>query len=222
MVRKYSSVECKVCKKTYPKRMDSIKCWNGLCKKCSNKEVANRDEIKAKKSISAKEQIKRLGNIPNGNRFKSVPKELSQNWKGGKPKCSECSLELSAYTSKICKSCLYKSRRGENHPQWKGGLTPINETIRKSKEYNQWRRDVFKRDSWSCVKCGYRSNGKSDLRADHIKPFHLYIDLRLDVTNGRTLCIECDKVHGYNYHRDKNKPEYAERIKELQVSRSIN
>jgi hypothetical protein len=39
--------------------------------------------------------------------------------------------------------------RGENHPNWKGGLTSINQKIRSSLEYILWRRAVFERDNWT-------------------------------------------------------------------------
>jgi hypothetical protein len=78
--------------------------------------------------------------------------------------------------------------RGENSPAWKGGITPINEKIRKSLEYRLWRTAVFERDDYTCVWCGQKG-GK--LHADHIKPFAYYPELRFAIDNGRTLCIEC-------------------------------
>lgn len=97
----------------------------------------------------------------------------------------------------------------ENHWHWKGGISGENARVRHSLEYKLWRKSVFERDKWTCVKCEYRSKGKSDIRADHIKPFHLFKELRLDINNGRTLCVECDKVHGYNYNRDKHTMQQA-------------
>lgn len=87
----------------------------------------------------------------------------------------------------------YKSRRGLNHPCWKGGVTPINEKIRRSPEYKLWRDSVFKRDGFTCIWCGKKNgNGKTViLNADHIKPFSLYPELRFAIDNGRTLCREC-------------------------------
>lgn len=79
---------------------------------------------------------------------------------------------------------------GEKNPAWKGGVTPINKLIRNSTEYQRWRMAVLKRDNFICQFCGIRG-GK--LEADHIKPFSLFLELRFDINNGRTLCVECHK-----------------------------
>lgn len=81
---------------------------------------------------------------------------------------------------------------------FKGGLTEKNQLIKGSPAYKQWRAMVFRRDGWSCVGCGYRSCKRGDIQADHIKPFALFPELRLDVNNGRTLCLDChSKTHSY-------------------------
>lgn len=80
---------------------------------------------------------------------------------------------------------------GEKNPNWKGGVTKINEKIRKSIEYKAWRTAVFERDNFTCVHCKESKPGK--LNADHIKPFAYFPDLRFDINNGRTLCIDCHK-----------------------------
>ena len=57
------------------------------------------------------------------------------------------------------------------------------------KELLQWRDDVLRRDGYKCIECGSTNN----LEADHIKSFIAYPALRLDLTNGRTLCNDCHK-----------------------------
>ncbi len=60
-------------------------------------------------------------------------------------------------------------------------------------EAKEWRKQVFERDNYTCQKCGLRSgNGKKVvLNADHIKPFAYFPELRYELSNGRTLCVEC-------------------------------
>jgi len=79
---------------------------------------------------------------------------------------------------------------GANHYLWKGGVTEFNDHFRHSYEYRQWRKRVFERDNYICQSCK-QYGGK--LQADHELPFSLYPDLRLEVLNGRTLCIPCHK-----------------------------
>ena len=82
-------------------------------------------------------------------------------------------------------------KKDENHWNWQGGITPITTKIRHSFQYKLWRKNVFKRDNYTCIWCG--DNRNSNLEADHIKPFAYYPELRFDLNNGRTLCIECHK-----------------------------
>lgn len=93
---------------------------------------------------------------------------------------------------------------GENHYNWKGGITKLTEQIRKSFEYRQWRSDVFTRDDFVCQECGHRGRG---LIAHHIKEFSKILEEysiktfgeALDceelwnINNGYTLCKKCHK-----------------------------
>lgn len=92
----------------------------------------------------------------------------------------------------------------EKHWNWQGGITTENHKIRDSKEYKEWRIKVFQRDRFTCIVCGYRSMKPRDIRADHIKPFSLFPDLRFELSNGRTLCIPCDMKYGWQLFKENN------------------
>jgi hypothetical protein len=46
-------------------------------------------------------------------------------WTGGKPKCKICGKLCKNYDIELCRSCYYKSLKGEGHPNWGGG-TMVN------------------------------------------------------------------------------------------------
>lgn len=84
--------------------------------------------------------------------------------------------------------------RGENNPNWKGGITTLNKKIRSSLEYKIWRRAIFERDNYTCIWCGIKGNEtRGYLNADHIKPFAYFPELRFAIDNGRTLCRGCHR-----------------------------
>lgn len=89
-------------------------------------------------------------------------------------------------------------------------LTPVRERIRGSKEYQDWRMQVYIRDGFTCVECKDRG---TRLHADHIKPFSLFPELRLEISNGRTLCVPCHrKTPTYGKSCPKTRGEYERLI----------
>jgi len=110
---------------------------------------------------------------------------------------------MKRYNVRFCsKECFDNYKRthpeeygGENHWNWKGGITEINRKLRRSKEYKEWQKAVFKRDRWTCQICGYKGH---DLVAHHILPFSEYPELRFDPDNGITLCRRCHKKLHYD------------------------
>lgn len=84
-------------------------------------------------------------------------------------------------------------QKGENHYNWKGGITQENSLIRASRVYKNWRIQVFRNDDFICQICGERGH---NLNAHHIYPMNKYPDDYLDEQNGITLCVPChDYVH---------------------------
>jgi len=90
------------------------------------------------------------------------------------------------------------AQKGAKSSSWRGGISSVNERIRLSLEFRQWRAAVFQRDRYTCQKCGakHQVGSRPELHPHHIKPFAKYLDLRFVVSNGLTLCKECHReVH---------------------------
>jgi len=174
---------CKICNTefTRPKGYSNIQ-WNNkkFCtNKCSVKDLHT-------KQIGTKhtEEHKRKISVSNTGKKR--------------PKTQEHIDKIKVGFSKEMRKKISDSKKKENNPNWKGGISPVNALIRMSAEYRLWREAVFTRDNWTCIWCGVRG-GK--LNADHIKPFAHYPELRFAIDNGRTLCIDCHKktdTYGFN------------------------
>jgi 5-methylcytosine-specific restriction endonuclease McrA len=80
--------------------------------------------------------------------------------------------------------------RGPNNPLWRGGVSTGRHLDMQRAEYKAWRRAVFERDDYTCQMCRIRGG---QLQADHIKSYAHFPELRLDVSNGRTLCRPCHR-----------------------------
>ncbi len=138
---------------------------------CSNKEGKwlgkTRDE-QTKEKISKKNKGKRF----------SISSEFKKGHK---------SLRKGKKFLEIC---------GSKHWNWKGGVTSITDVIRNSVEYNTWRKEVYKRDYWTCKICDVKQRFPV---AHHIKSFKHFPEDRFDIDNGVTLCRSCHiKVHQKN------------------------
>ena len=122
---------------------------------------------------------------------RSFKGENNPAWMGGYPSCLDCGVRLTQRNYKRCSRHRNSHNTGENNNRWKGGITPINLKFRSTPEYKQWRKSVFERDDYTCQECSSRG---VELNADHIKPFAYFPELRLDINNGRTLCVTCHRA----------------------------
>jgi len=95
-----------------------------------------------------------------------------------------------------------ENHKGENHWNWKGGVTKLIIHIRNCYEYKQWVSSVLMMDNYVCQKCNKRGG---NLEAHHIKEFNTifhehkiksFADAIIcselwDINNGMTLCVDC-------------------------------
>lgn len=99
-----------------------------------------------------------------------------------------------------CRACGLRkqgeSTRGEKHPNWNPDLSDEERKDKRLyREYREWRKKVYERDGYACMKCGDSSGG--NLNAHHIYAYATHKELRTELSNGATLCVECHK----EYHR---------------------
>jgi len=224
---------CKNCRKPLSKKSIGRKDRkvSGFCRDCYSGPANHSWSGGKPKCIDCKKQLTVYNRKRCKKCFhKFYRKENTYLWKGGLPKCFICKKELpnryatyckkhrpyksgprkncldcgevlnrnaKYHNSTFCGFCVFKGKRSIH---WKGGITPLNFKIRNSFQYKEWRTKVFKRDNWTCVNCGERNK---TLQVDHIKPFSLFPDLRLEISNGRVLCKPCHKKIGWRYQPEK-------------------
>ena len=108
--------------------------------------------------------------------------------------------------------------RGEKHPNWKGGTTPLYNMIRNCPLDEKWRKEIFERDNYTCQYCNRRGGNLEAhhhkrifaiILAEFLKQYNQFSPIedketlmRLaikyepfwDIGNGITLCKECHDV----------------------------
>jgi len=107
-------------------------------------------------------------------------------------------------------------KKGIEHYNWQGGITPLNFAVRNLDEYKKWRNQVFIRDNYVCTECGKKGG---DLEVHHINALSNILkenDIQnveqaqkckklWDINNGIVLCIEChSKTDNYRANLRRN------------------
>ena len=106
--------------------------------------------------------------------------------------CERCSEKypVQKYRLKISRFCSISCSMYGNKHAGDGSKSNEREKWQGSKALKEWRQRVFQRDKYTCQICG---STEKRLQADHIKPWAYFPELRSDVKNGRTLCVDCHK-----------------------------
>lgn len=172
---------CKICNKEFRTYQSRILVGKGIfcSQSCSNSFTS----MENKRAVGSKSWT--------GKTHSEASKELISKSKKGQR--ASIKTEFKPGKSPWNKGIKRLDISGENHPNWRGGITKEHIKVRNSLEYKQWRKQVFERDNYTCVCCKRKNEVSGKLQAHHIKPFSLYPELRLSVENGRTLCEDCHK-----------------------------
>lgn len=156
-------------------------------------------------------------------------KENNPNYRGGKTKiCKYCQAEFyvrpAVSGQKFCsKKCADKGGfrySGKEHPNYRPDARRRN----RGDGHSRWADSVIARDSATCQKCGVKN---VELHAHHIKSYKLHPELRLDVSNGITLCYKCHwEVHTATIENPVNsvntRPDGAEGNTEPSLHRKVH
>lgn len=121
-------------------------------------------------------------------------KEIN-NWQVANGHTKSCGCLQIEKASKTAREVLSKYASGENNWNWKGGISPERNCIEKTAAYINWRKAVFEKYSYKCVKCGSTEN----LVTHHICNFVDYPSLRTDIENGACLCENCHRLFHNKY-----------------------
>ena len=87
---------------------------------------------------------------------------------------------------------------GTASPSWKGGLTPLRQSVYSSIPWADAVRAVWERDGGVCTEpaCGYSSTNRRKMHIHHDKDFSRYPALRCDPNNLRLVCSKCHgRIH---------------------------
>jgi len=207
--------DCLICGKQFLAKKDcktrnqlycSKKCYakNLIGKKATDKQLASLElgrggHPNPLKGIPRKKEIcEKISRARKGKPLSGEHREALSEVKKGKPikHFVEYREETNQKLSKALRGKPQPNLRGAKHWNWQNGKTAENAQIRSSLEMKRWRRAVFERDDYTCQIC-LKRGGR--LVADHIKPFSLYPELRLELSNGRTLCRDCDRKYNDTY-----------------------
>lgn len=193
------NTQCEICKKPLYRRPSDLARYKAFC--C----VGCRSELYKKRPPSTNLE---LGREKGTNHLEGIPKSQAQKDKMKKKMSKWCKDNPDKVKERG------KKMRGENHYNWKGGVTILNQSIRRMTENIYWQRAVKKRDK-KCQHC----ESKKELEAHHIIPLKALIErykiknrdeARMcsefwDLNNGLTLCRKCHyKIDNRKYDDNDN------------------
>ncbi len=144
----------------------------------------------------------------------------SKGKKVGRWKCQcDCGsikiLNISALKNrklKCCQNC--RDYNGKNNGNWNPELS---EKDREPREHNplarRWRKDIYKRDEYTCQITGIKSNGHGNLCAHHLESWSSNKNLRFELSNGITILQSIHREFHKKYGLTNNTKEQFEEFR---------
>ncbi len=100
------------------------------------------------------------------------------------------------------RECAFKHKVGELASAWKDGKSLKRLRGSVSRKLTVWRKAINERDNYTCQRCG----ATGITHAHHLKSFSEFPELRFDISNGTTLCVNCHSLeHGRDLATRRNK-----------------
>lgn len=173
-------------------------CWKHsyypICNSCN--KIGKKHSEEHKRKIGLSQKGKKLS--------EETKRKMSSSQKG--------KIFTEEHKRKISEN--HKNVSGKNNPAYNPNLTD-NDRIdrRKIIGYKPWFQSVFKRDNYTCQICGDNKGG--NLNAHHIESYNNNPTLRLELSNGITLCEDCHiefhHQYGYGYNTEEQLKEFYKR-----------
>jgi len=201
------NVDCNTCGKS--REVSYCQKWNiekGLNKDCISCSSKKKDQTGLKKGRGWNKGLKGFmsghpayndGQMFRGKKHTEDSKEKMRLAKLGK-KLGNYSEEHRAKISIALKGKKRKS--GSSHYNWKGGITSENKRQR-ALFRNTCHKQVLERDNFTCGECSKKG---INLHVNHIKEWAKFPELRFDLKNCVTLCVECHYRKTYGKEKKKN------------------
>ena len=82
-------------------------------------------------------------------------------------------------------------KRGPENPRYIDGSSPERQRMYSRSEGLQFLQAVYRRDNWTCTRCGEKKGGPRSLAAHHLKLWAGHPELRFDMSNVVSLCVRC-------------------------------
>jgi len=96
--------------------------------------------------------------------------------------------------------------RGNKHPNWRGGVTPLRQALYSLSEWKEMHKAVLERDGYRCRRCGCKSAWKNKLNVHHMIPFP---DSKFQITEDKLITL-CRKCHSWVHSNQNINREFLE------------